>query len=246
MIMLRIFFVLSFFLFFNIDNSYSTTAVKISDKTTQSIADNILSGSGSEILTPINDNYYKPFKSFMFSNNVINIIQKALILHNDRDKININKEDEEVLENNEEMVTFNEEMKNIYLKAIMYISNNNWSIWINNNKISNTDNLKEDNEYIVKKINTNEVIINLNVSKTKWNYLNSSGTITNEDFSINEEKNKVNYIIKLHPNQTFVFSKNTVIDGKYKGEAEKLIDSINNNNELDLFLNEEFNFEELQ
>lgn len=243
--MIRIFFVLLFFLFFNVNNSYSTATVEIPDKTTQSIANNILSGSNNETPLPINDSYYTPFKSFMLSNNVINTIQKALMLHNNRGKIDINK-NEENLENSGEIATFNEEMKNIYLKAIMYISNNNWNVWINDVKISNTNNLKGDNEYIIKKININEAIINLNVSKTKWNYLNSSGAISNGEFSIDEEKNKVNYTIKLHPNQTFVFSKNTVIDGKYKGEAEKLMDSIDNNKELDLFLSEEFNFEELQ
>ena len=242
--MIKIFCILLFFLFFNVNNSHSTATVEIPDKTTQSIANNILSGNNNETLTPTNDNYYTPFKSFMFSNNILNAIRKALTLHGDRGKIDINK-NEDGIENSEEGVNFNEEMKNIYLKAIMYISNNNWSVWINNIKISNTNNLDKDNKYIIKKINTNEVTINLNVSRAKWNYLNSSGAINNEEFNIDEENNKVNFTIKLHPNQTFIFSKNVVIDGKHKGEVEQLIDSIDNK-ELDLFLNEEFNFEELQ
>lgn len=242
--MIKIFCILLFFLFFNVNNLHSTATVEIPDKTTQSIANNILSGNNNETLTPTNDNYYTPFKSFMFSNNILNTIRKALTLHNNMGKIDINK-NEDGIENSEEVATFNEEMKNIYLKAIMYISNNNWSVWINDIKISNTNNLDKDNEYIIKKINTNEVTINLNVSKTKWNYLNSSGAINNEEFNIDEENNKVNFTIKLHPNQTFIFSKNVVIDGKHKGEVEQLIDSIDNK-ELDLFLNEEFNFEELQ
>jgi hypothetical protein len=118
-------------------------------------------------------------------------------------------------------------------------------VWINDKKISNKDNLDEENEYIIQKINTKEVTMLLSVSKTKWNYLNSAGTITNEEYTVDDTKNKVNFKIKLHPNQTFIFSQNSVIDGKYKGEVEKLIDSIDNN-ELDLFLNEEFNFDELQ
>lgn len=242
--MIKIFCILLFFLFFNVNNSHSTATVEIPDKTTQSIANNILSGNNNETLTPTNDSYYAPFKSFMFSNNIINTIQKALILHDNRSQINIDK-NEESDGSDEESVNFNEEMKNIYLKAIMYISNNNWSVWINNKKISNKNNLDKDNEYIIKKINTNGATINLNVSKTKWNYLNSSSTINNEEFNIDEKNNKVNFTIQLHPNQTFVFSKNVVIDGKYKGEAEKLMDSIDDK-ELDLFLNEEFNFEELQ
>ena len=241
--MIKIFCILLFFLFSNVNNSHSTATVEIPDKTTQSIANNILSGNNNETLTPTNDNYYTPFKSFMFSNNILNTIRKALTLHNNMGKVDINK-NEDGIENSEEVATFNEEMKNIYLKAIMYISNNNWSVWINDIKISNTNNLDKDNEYIIKKINTNEVTINLNVSKTKWNYLNSSGAINNEEFNIDEENNKVNFTIKLHPNQTFIFSKNVVIDGKHKGEVEQLIDSIDNK-ELDLFLNEEFNFEEL-
>lgn len=243
--MIKIFCILLFFLFFNVNNSHSTATVEIPDKTTQSIADNILSGNNKEeVLTPISDEYYKPFKSFMFSDNILHAIQKALVLHNNKGKVIVD-ENNSTEESGEEIATFDESMKNVYLKAIMYISNNNWSVWINDKKISNKNNLDEDNEYIIKRINTKEAIILLNVSKTKWNYLNSSGIITNDKCIIDDEKNKVNFEIKLHPNQTFIFSQNSVIDGKYKGEVEKLIDSIDNN-ELDLFLNEEFNFDELQ
>ena len=243
--MMRIICILLFFLFYNVSNSYSTVNIEAVDKTTKSIANNILSGNNKEeVLTLISDEYYKPFKSFMFSNNILHAIQKALILHNGKEKIVVD-ENNSTKESSEEIATFDESMKNVYLKAIMHISNNNWSVWINDKKISNKNNLDEDNEYIIKRINTKEAIILLNVSKTKWNYLNSSGIITNDKCIIDDEKNKVNYEIKLHPNQTFIFSQNSVIDGKYKGEAEKLIDSIDNN-ELDLFLNEEFNFDELQ
>ena len=89
---------------------------------------------------------------------------------------------------------------------------------------------------IRRKKNTKVKNQSLKIEKNAWNYhtkqsknSNTFEKIRNKKSSKNEKKsknNKVNFTIQLHPNQTFVFSKNVVIDGKYKGEAEKLMDSI--------------------
>ena len=75
-------------------------------------------------------------------------------------------------------------MKDIYLKAIMYISNNYWSVWINDIKISNTNNLDKDNEYIIKKINksnnTSFVYLCLSLSNPKNILKNIKDNIKNK------------------------------------------------------------------
>ena len=179
-------------------------------------------------LTPISDDYYKDFKSFMLGDSVIGIIRKAL-------DININKKTitEEIMgEDNQEKLT--SDLGNIYLKTIIFLSDNFWSIWINDKKITNKTNNDENNEFVVLKINNNEAMILLRVSKTKWSYINSANKIKEYEYEINDD-NQVEFIITLAPNQTFVASKNEVVDGKYRNEEELLMDSLNNSsNEFNL------------
>ena len=206
-------------------------------------------------LQPYQEEYYSAFKSFMFSKNVISTIQKALELHNTRTSNKSTKQQEKDAEekengaeeeedtNKEEEIKFEDNVSNVYLKAIAFISNNFWTVWINDKKISNVNNLSDDNEYVIKHVSTSEATVVLTVSKAKWNYINSNGTIGTDEYKINDSKNKVEFEFTLHPNQTFVLSKNTVVDGKYKGETEKqLIDSTENIS-LDSIINETFSFD---
>lgn len=207
----------------NQTNIQQTTENKTKD-IKQNIADNIknnLVGKDEIFLNPINDAYYKDFKSFMLGDSVISVIRKAL-------DININKKNitENIVdgENKEHLTT---DVGNIYLKSIIFLSNNFWSIWINDKKITNKTNNDENNEFIVKKISNNKATILLRVSKTKWSYINSANEIKEGEYKINDN-NQVEFIITLSPNQTFVASKNEVIDGKYRNEEELLMNSLNN------------------
>lgn len=215
-------------------STVQTTNNKTED-TNQNVSDNIKNNLvGKEpinddiFLTPISDDYYKDFKSFMLGDSVIGIIKKAL-------DININKKTmtEDIMgEDSEEQLT--SDIGNIYLKSIIFLSNNFWSIWINDKKITNKTNNEENNEFIVKKINNNEATILLRVSKTKWSYINSANEIKEGEYKINDD-NQVEFMITLSPNQTFVASKNEIIDGKYRNEEELLMDSLNNSsNEFNL------------
>ena len=231
-------------------NNHISNLNNINNNINNKIANNILPQQKTQEkkeITPINDEYYEVFDSLLFPDNIIKTIQKALALHKDKGFGNFKQPEEDVMVDGnglEQLDEFDSEVGNIYLKAIAYISKNFWTVWINDKKVSNSNNLDEDNEYVIKKINMNEALIVLSVSKSKWNYINSAGAIGVDEYRFNDKTNKIEFEIKLHPNQTFVSSKNNVIDGKYKGEAEVLINSVDDK-ELDLFLNDEFNFDNL-
>ena len=215
----------------------------------------IMNDSKTEILpendiitiSPISDEYYKDFNSFMLGNSTIKIIQKALSLNSNKSLIN----NETAIDENGNIIqkeeSFSQDVGNIYLKSIMYVSKNFWSVWINDKKITNHTNLNKDNEFFIKNISDKKVDIVRRVSKTKWSYINSSNKITPDEYKIVD--NNVEFEVALSPNQTFVASKNKIIEGKYINEEELLINSINNENgelNLDAIFNaEEFDFSQL-
>ena len=224
---------------------------KISAKNTiiNSVEKNLTNQPKDDVITisPISDDYYKDFSSFMLGNSTIKIIQKALSLNSNKSLIT----NETAIDENGNIIqkeeTFSQDVGNIYLKSIMYVSKNFWSVWVNDIKITNNTNLNKDNEFIVKNINSEKVDIIRRVSKTKWSYINSNNKITADEYKIVD--NNVEFEVTLSPNQTFVASKNEIIEGKYVNEEELLINSINNpDGELNLdaiFNAEEFDFTEL-
>lgn len=236
------------------ENTTDKPTDKSTDKTTENIKNNILLKEESKTITPFQDEFYTIFKSFMFSNSNIKVIKKALLLSKDKNSF-VNSTDEySEKETNEDGTTeeaqeeevFDGNIGNIYLRAILYISKNFWTVWINDKKISNFDNLSNDNEYYIKKLDINEATIVLKVSRSKWNYINASGTIGYDRYTFNNNTNKVEFELKLHPNQTFVSSKDIIVDGVYKGEVEKLLNDVVEDTDLDLFLNDEFDFDSLE
>lgn len=237
--------------FFYSNNSYANN-----------IANNILANnrnnnkSNNDVVKKINSKitmfdktYYDDFDSFMFSDKNIQTLQKALTMFKNKGGIteaveNIKKDANEIQPSEE----YDINIGNIYLKAIFFISDDNWAVWINDKKISNINNLNDDNEYVIKSLNNNEANIILTVNRMKWNYMNSNAAISSKDFTFNEDKNKIEFEIKLHPNQTFISSKNTVVDGKYRGnknETEKTNNSTNNKESNSTIFGEEFDFDNL-
>ena len=223
--------------------------ISAENKIINSVENNLITKPKDDIITisPVSDDYYKDFSSFMLGNSTIKIIQKALSLNSNKSLIT----NETVIDESGNIIqkeeTFSQDVGNIYLKSIMYISKNFWSVWINDIKITNSTNLNKDNEFIVKNIDSKKVDIIRRVSKTKWSYINSNNKITSDEYKIVD--NNVEFEITLSPNQTFVASKNKIIEGKYVNEEELLINSINNpDGELNLdaiFNAEEFDFTEL-
>lgn len=205
---------------------------------------NINNKTSEETATPFQDNYYNSFNTFMLTKNNLELIKKALIIYNNNilnlKKMNLIKNEE----NDEgENFEYDKNIGNVYLKSIMYISKNFWTVWINDKKISNKNNLEEDNEFFIEKINLNEAIIRWTVGKNKWNIINYENNIHMSEYNFNEKTNKIEFRITLHPNQTFVASENKVIDGKYKEPntintiiSDESIDSIFDDENIDFNL----------
>ena len=97
----------------------------------------------------------------------------------------------------------------IYLNSIMYISKNAWSIWINNNKITNLTN--NNNDINVIDISPLYVTIAWKITPLQWESINTNNKISEGKYKIYD--NYVELFIKLSPNQTYLPSKNQIIEG---------------------------------
>ncbi len=97
----------------------------------------------------------------------------------------------------------------IYLNSIMYISKNAWSIWINNNKITNLTN--NNNDINVIDISPLYVTIAWKITPLQWESINANNKFSEDKYKIYD--NYVELFIKLSPNQTYLPSKNQIIEG---------------------------------
>ena len=97
----------------------------------------------------------------------------------------------------------------IYLNSIMYISKNAWSIWINNNKITNLTN--NNNDINVIDISPLYVTIAWKITPLQWESINANNKFSDDKYKIYD--NYVELFIKLSPNQTYLPSKNQIIEG---------------------------------
>jgi hypothetical protein len=148
-----------------------------------------------------------------------------------------------------EEVTEDKYAGNLYLKSILFVSPNYWTIWVNDEKISSETNKREEGEFFVEEIKKDQVKLVRRLSKGQWRYMNSGNYVSANRYRTNEKTNKVELTLVLHPNQMFVFAKNEIIDGKYKEEVLRVdgiesldkIGGIGNPNMSD----EEINFDDL-
>jgi hypothetical protein len=189
-------------------------------------------------LQPYQEEYYSPFTSLMLNNNNLSIIKKALVVYHNKisgGKKTIMNEDED--ETEEDNVEYDETVGNVYLKSIIYTSNSHWTVWLNDIKISNNTNLDKDNEFVIKKIQPQEIVVLWTVTRGKWRVINQAQKIPFSSYSLNESKNRIEFEIILHPNQTFVSSENKVIDGKYK--QSNIIEDLVEENSVDLIFDGE-------
>lgn len=97
----------------------------------------------------------------------------------------------------------------IYLNSIMYISKDAWSIWINNNKITNLTN--DNNDINVIEISPLYVLIGWKITPLQWESINTNNKISEGKYKIYD--NYVELFIRLSPNQTYLPSKNQIIEG---------------------------------
>ena len=105
----------------------------------------------------------------------------------------------------------------VFLSSIMYFSEKQWSLWINDKKFLANSNSNE-NELYFKNVTQDKVTIVWRLSISKWKIL--SGKKSEEYAPKINNENQVEVEFSLKPNQTFILGSNKVVDGR-------AVDSIN-------------------
>ncbi len=126
----------------------------------------------------------------------------------DEDTADVNQ-DELILEEDE----INENAF-IYLASIIFQSSDQWSIWLNNNKITSSNN-NIINEIFIKDVNINYVDILWKLSLSKWRILSGNDDESSTPPNLNNN-NQVEIEFTLRPNQTFDLRREAIIEGKKK------------------------------
>lgn len=116
----------------------------------------------------------------------------------------------------------------IYLNSIMYISKDAWSVWINNNKITNLTN--NNNDINVIEISPLYVTIAWKITPLQWESINANNKFSDDKYKIYD--NYVELFIKLSPNQTYLPGKNQIIEGMpdINISAQNASDDVQNTN----------------
>lgn len=99
----------------------------------------------------------------------------------------------------------------IYLASIMYFGEKSWVVWINDKKISNESN-KEGSELYIKSTSRDSVEVLWTLSLSKWKIL--SGKKSEDQAPKINENNQVEISFELKPNQTYILSLESVVEGK--------------------------------
>lgn len=97
----------------------------------------------------------------------------------------------------------------IYLNSIMYISKDAWSIWVNNNKITNLTN--NNNDINVIEISPLYVLLGWKITNLQWQSISVNNTIKENQYKIYNDY--VELFVRLSPNQTYLPNKNQIIEG---------------------------------
>lgn len=124
-------------------------------------------------------------------------------------------EQEAVVEDRQDQINndVEEENKNafLHLATIIYLEKDNWTIWINDQRISSEDN-NPINEIFIEDISNDYVDILWKLSLSKWKILSRNNS---DDLAPNiNEQNQVEIRFSLKPNQTFALRNEQIIEGK--------------------------------
>jgi len=187
--------------------------------------------SGSNISNSISQllgggNSFKKVEILMFSNQELSNINRALdSLKNNQifvpEELNADTKlsEAEIVEQQvkEEERKKREEIEQneksyIYLGSIIYFTNNDWVIWLNDQKITSQNN-KEEKEIYIKSISNNNVSVRWRMSISKWKILSGKKDETLAP-KISQESNIVESEFNLRPNQTYILGSNNVVEGK--------------------------------
>lgn len=146
--------------------------------------------------------------SIMFSEDEITKIYQALDAHKNNQPFDVAPKEIEEKEQNQ--LTKDNTDSCIYLGSILYHSPDNWSAWINGQKISSSNN-QPTNELYIKSINPTSANIVWSMSISKWKILANQTSDTGAPINAN---NQVELNFNLSFNQTYMLVGGKIIEGK--------------------------------
>jgi hypothetical protein len=106
---------------------------------------------------------------------------------------------------------YGNQASNLHLSSIIYLDKDHWAIWINKKKIISEEN-NPSNEIYVDSITKDNISIIWAIGVSKWKAL--SGVSSSDDLVNVDSDGKVRIRFNLKPNQSFILSRNIVIEGK--------------------------------
>lgn len=184
---------------------------KESNKNTLSLSKESIKKSIEEILKKT------PLKSLMYNQEQYDKIEKAVDAMKNEQPLVIEGQENENKDNNKEEsskkeVKVEDNIKSyVYLSSIIYLSDNNWSIWVNDKKFTTNTN-STDKELYFKKVTPEYVNILWKLSLSKWKVL--SGKKSESLAPKINDQNQVEIEFTLRANQTFILSQNKVANGR--------------------------------
>ncbi len=243
----KIYLFLIYFCFFNICIVYADENNNILDNTPQNLTlstdqNNIINNNSNEDIQnedntnditvsdddKIDSEYYKKYPTLMFTKKNIEDIYNAV--NTGHMRINqqfapglpIDQSNPLAALNNTQII--NENNISIFLNSIMYISPENWAVWINGNKITNLTN--GEGEISVKEISPLKVLFVWTFDLTRWELINTNKVIPESQYKI--DSNNVSLYFSLSPNQTYIPIKNKIVEGNVKPEVPQEANTMTN------------------
>ncbi len=183
-------------------------------------------------------NYFDKHKNFINSSRDILFLKKIIGAYkkniNTINKTNTDEETDitdELYSNDYNFRTFI-----VYLKSIMFLSKNMWAVWVNDIKITNSDNSKN-NEFYIRDIDSKKIVLQWNISEFKWNYVNKMNSIPEHKYKVLDD-GSIELVLILYSNQSYLPFIDQTVEGRY---IEKFENNSIKDNKYDKETNEEQN-----
>ena len=198
------------------NQNYGINQLNNDPKTLGQISAESISNSISKIL---GDNSTIAVPVLMFNDQEIANINRALdSLKNNQIFVpeGLEKKEEKPTEEDQEKKEESEVEENeksyIYLGSLIYFTPSDWVIWLNDQKIS-TSNNDPQKEIYVTKVLSDRINVKWKMSLTKWKILSGKRDETQAP-RLDFNSNIVESEFELRPNQTFILGSNSVVEGK--------------------------------
>jgi len=158
-----------------------------------------------------------PLKSLMFDQAQYDNIEKAIEAMKNNEPLVIDGISSDELNGKNPKKDKNEDelednaKSYLYLSSIIFLSDKNWSLWINNKRYNFQNNLPSKELYF-KEVSTDYAKIIWSLSISKWKIL--SGKNSESLAPKINDKNQVEVEFTLKPNQTYILTQNKVVNGR--------------------------------